>query len=373
MVSEKEWERRHRATRAAMDRAGIDVLVAISDAHHKGDVYYLTNHTIWSQRGYVVMTQEAGPVLAVAMASQDYWARKDSWATEVKWSAAPVREVVATLRGLTRPGQTVGVSGMKDLMPLSDYEHVREHAAGLSIVDATDVMQSVRAKKSAEELAELRESAEVANAGFAVLREHARPGVQEFELVGEVERVVRARGAGATLILTSQGPYLRNPSARKLRLGDFQMFSVELCGPSGYWVEVGGMLAIGDVDKPAALAYEACQRAFDAGINGIRAGQKCATVASILVDSFKASNHKAGIWGGHGIGLDTLEQPRLTVADDTVISEGMVFGFHPHVVDSAGVRGAYIADTVIVTPDGPVRLGHPETQDSLILIGGHPA
>jgi hypothetical protein len=96
MVSEKEWERRHRATRAAMDRAGIDVLVAISDAHHKGDVYYLTNHTIWSQRGYVVMTQEAGPILAVAMASQDYWARKDSWATEVKWSAAPVREVVAT-------------------------------------------------------------------------------------------------------------------------------------------------------------------------------------------------------------------------------------------------------------------------------------
>jgi len=26
---------------------------------------------------------------------------------------------------------------------------------------------------------------------------------------------------------------------------------------------------------------------------------------------------------------------------------------------------------VIVTPDGPVRLGHPDTQDSLVLIGGH--
>jgi Xaa-Pro aminopeptidase len=373
MVSDKERERRHRATRVAMERAGIDVLVAISDAHHKGDVYYLTNHTIWSQRGYAVMTQEAGPILVVAMASQDYWARKESWAAEVKWSASPVREVVATLRGLMRPGQTVGISGLRDLLPLSDYEHLREQTAGLSIADATDVMQSVRAKKSAEELAELRESAEVANAGFAVLREYGRPGIQEFELVGEVERVVRARGAGATLILTSQGPYLRSPSARKLQAGDFQMFSVELCGPSGYWVEVGGMLAIGDIDTPAALAYEACRRAFDAGINAIRTGQKCATVAAILVDAFKASNHKAGIWGGHGIGLDTLEQPRLTAADDTVISEGMVFGFHPHVVDSAGIRGAYIADTVIVTPDGPVRLGHPDTQDSLVLIGGHTA
>jgi len=373
MVSDKERERRHRATRAAMDRAGIDVLVAISDAHHKGDVDYLTQHTIWSQRGYAVMTQEAGPILVVAMASQDYWARKDSWATEVKWAAAPVREVIATLRSLTRPGHTIGISGLKDLMPLADYESLREPATGCSIVDATALMQSVRAKKSAEELAELRESAEVAKAGFAVLREYARPGMQEFELVGEVERVVRARGAGATLILTSQGPYLRSPSARTLQAGDFQMFSVELCGPSGYWVEVGGMLAIGDVEKPAALAYDACRLAFDAGINAIRAGQKCATVAAILVDAFKASGHKAGIWGGHGIGLDTLEQPRLTAADDTVISEGMVFGFHPHVVDAAGVRGAYIADTVIVTPDGPVRLGHRDTQDSLVLIGGHTA
>ncbi len=373
MVSDKERERRHRATLTAMDRAGIDVLVAISDAHHKGDVHYLTNHTIWSQRGYVVMTQGSGPILVVAMASQAYWAQRDSWATEVKWSAAPVREVVATLRSLMRPGQTVGISGLKDLMPVSDDEHLRAHAAGLSIVDATDMMQRVRAKKSEEELAELRESADVANAGFAVLREYARPGVQEFELVGEVERVVRARGAGATLILTSQGPYLRSPSARKLQPGDFQMFSVELCGPSGYWVEVGGMVAIGGVDTPATLTYEACQRAFDAGINAIRVGQKCATVASILVDAFKASNHKAGIWGGHGIGLDTLEQPRLTAADDTVITEGMVFGFHPHVVDAAGVRGAYIADTVIVTPNGPVQLGHLDKYASLVRIGGHTA
>jgi len=353
-----------------MDRAGIDVLVAVSDAHHKGDVLYLTNHSIWSQRAYAVMTQDAGPILVVAMASQDYWARAASWASEVKWSATPIQELARLLRSLVRTGQTVGISGLKDLMPLSDYEHFRANVPCAAMIDATQIMQHVRARKSQEEIAGLRESAEVARAGFAVLAEYARAGASEFDLVGEVERSVRARGAGSTLLLTSQGPYLRSPSARVLRDGDFQMFSLELCGPSGYWVELGGMLAIGGIAEAAASAYEACQSAFDVGLDAIRAGQKCASVAAVLVKSFQASGHQAGIWGGHGIGLDTVEGPRLTATDDTVITDGMAFGFHPHVVDTGGVYGAYIADTVIVTPDGPVRLGHPDGTPSIVRIRG---
>ena len=356
--------------RAAMEAAGIDVLVAASDAHHKGDVLYLTNHAIWSQRAYAIMTRDAGPLLVVAMASQDYWARAGSWATEVSWSAAPAREVVRLLGSLVRARQTVGISGLAELVPLADHEQLRAALASATVVDATDVVQEVRARKSDAELAGLRESAEVARAGFAVLREHSRPGVSEFELVGEVERVVRARGAGATLILTSQGPYLRSPGPRVLRRGDFQMFSVELCGPSGYWAELGGMLAIGGVDDASAAAYRAARTAFDAGMTAIRVGQKCSAVAAALTEAFQASGHKAGIWGGHGIGLDTLEKPRLTANDQTTIAEGMAFGFHPHVVDASGVRGAYIADTLVVTSGGLLRLGDPEGTGSMVLIEG---
>src|SRR5262249_54846368 len=152
--------------RAAMASAGFDVLVAVSDAHHRGDVLYLTNHIIWSQRAYAVMTQDAGPILVVAMASQDYWARAGSWATEVAWSATPIREVVRALGSLVRPGHTIGVSGLNDLLPLSDHEVLRTATSSASIVDATDVVQRVRARKSEEEIAGVRDSAEVARAGF---------------------------------------------------------------------------------------------------------------------------------------------------------------------------------------------------------------
>src|SRR5438552_13032921 len=261
LVSESERDRRHHEIRTAMDAAGLDILLAVSDGHHKGDVSYITNHSIWSQRGYAVITRDAGPFLIVPMASQDYWARLGSWAVDIKWSSTPIREAISILKSLAAPGRTLGLSGLNDLVPTSDYGLMKADLPGLEIRDATDVLQVVRSQKSSEEIAAVRESADIASAGLAQVKECARPGVSEFEIVGEVERVVRARGAGSTLFLTSQGPYLRSPSARKLQRGDFQMFSVELCGPSGYWVELGGMFAIGEIDDAAGSAYGACQRA----------------------------------------------------------------------------------------------------------------
>ena len=111
LVSESERDRRHHEIRTAMDAAGLDILLAVSDGHHKGDVSYITNHSIWSQRGYAVITRDAGPFLIVPMASQDYWARLGSWAVDIKWSSTPIREAISILKSLAAPGRTLGLSG----------------------------------------------------------------------------------------------------------------------------------------------------------------------------------------------------------------------------------------------------------------------
>lgn len=370
MVSHSERDRRHRAVRSAMDAAGVDILLAVSDGHSKGDVRYLVEHPIWSQRGYVVMTGDAGPFLVVAMSSQDYWAKRTSWAREVKWSATPIREVIPVVKSLSTSGRTLGVSGLDDLLPVREYEQLKTELSGLTIRDATDVLQAVRARKSPEEIAAVKHSADIAAGGFDRLRDCARAGASEFEVVGEVERVVRAAGAGSTLMLTSEGPYLRDPRARTLQRGDFQMFSIELCGPEGYWVELGGMVAIGGLDGEAESLHAACELAFQAGVAAITVGSRCSDVARAIGSVFEASGLTAGIWGGHGIGLDTLERPRLTAADDTIISEGMTFGLHPHLLDGPRRRGAYVADTVVASSAGPRILGRAADRGSLIVLEG---
>ena len=133
-----------------MRATGCEVLLVVSDGHNKGDVRYLTNHSIWSQRAYAIIAENAGPFLCTPMVSQQYWAKLTGWATDIRSSATPIRDAVGILRSLMTAGQTLGISGMRGLMPLEDHEHLTAYLPDVTVRDMTDLMQSVRAVKSDE-------------------------------------------------------------------------------------------------------------------------------------------------------------------------------------------------------------------------------
>jgi Xaa-Pro aminopeptidase len=116
------------------------------------------------------------------------------------------------------------------------------------------------------------------------------------------------------------------------------------------------MFAFGQVSQADERLFRCCQDTFEQALRLLRPNSQPADIASQLSTSFSSWGYQAGIWGGHGIGLDVLEQPRLLPTDSTLLQQGMAFGFHPHVVDSATNRGAYLADTLLVTPQGGVGL-----------------
>ena len=69
---------------------------------------------------------------------------------------------------------------------------------------------------------------------------------------------------------------------------------------------------------------------------------------------------------GHGIGLETHEEPYLGENNQTVIQNNMIFSIEPGFYIE-GVHGARIEDIVICTPDGPESVNK-QTRD-LVIIG----
>ncbi len=126
----------------AMRERGLDVLVAVADAHHKGNVRYLTDHDIWSQRAYVVVPLEQDPTLIVSMNSQQYWARKRGWIEDVRSAPRPVEAVASLLaeRGLARAAR-IGIGGMTDLMSVGDMRLLTDVLPGTAFEDATTLVQ----------------------------------------------------------------------------------------------------------------------------------------------------------------------------------------------------------------------------------------
>jgi Xaa-Pro aminopeptidase len=354
-----------------MEENGIDVLIAVSDTRHnehQGDVRYITNFNFWCPpRPYSIMTSEAGPVLVVGMPSEAYWAAaSDSWADEVSWAPSPIEEVVSSIRRMAGEAGRIGVSGLKDLMPLHDYERLKQAFPRSEIVDATALLARARSIKGDEELRAMQESALIAREAYGALAGRLRSGETETSLAREVEQVARSRGATDILILTSPGPYLRPPTDREVGVGDFQMFSLELSGPSGYWAEVGGMLALGTMSGADTQLLEVCRDAFDHGAKLLTPGSVCSDVAESVREFIVSSGYALGIWGGHGIGLEIAEHPPIVGSNPTELEDGMVFGFHPHVVDPQTQHAAYLSDTLCVSDGGGVPVPRGITRPVLI-------
>ena len=360
--SVSERDRRLALVRQGMQEAGLDALLLVSDTRHndrQGDVRYLTNLKLWCPpKPYCVVSQDHAPILIVGMPSEWYWAteQEEAWFGEVRWADRPVEEAVKIARGSVGESGNVGVSGLYDLMSLSDVDFIREQLHGVEVVDATALMQRIRSVKSSEELVLLRESAEIVERAFGVLKTEFAPGRTESELAFTVEQVARGEGAKDILILTSAGPYLRPPRDEVVVSdGAFQMFSIELSSPAGYWTETGAMLASKVADRDSEL-MKVSEAAFEEAANMLRPGVRCEAVARRVQEVVNAGGYSLGIWGGHGIGLEIPEYPSLVRSAEAVIAENMVFGFHPHVIDTETNHSVYISDTMVATSQGGVPL-----------------
>ena len=346
------YDTRHTAVATAAQKAGLDALLVVSDWRQKGNLRYLADRVVWSRWCYIVLKAGSEPTLVMIAPSQRHWAEREGGIRDVRFSHHPEEEVVEVLRSVCPQGGMVGIAGMKDTIRVDALEYLQTNLPKIEFSEASSVMENVRMKKTPNEIDGLRNSMSIAEDAFDLFGELLAPGVTPWEIVGEVERILRGRGCYDTMILLSTGPYLREPGPTVFQEGDFVMFSIENAGPEGYWVERGGMFSLGPPSETARRLHGLCVQTLDEVAPLLTPGRQVADVADRVGTILREGGFDIGIWGGHGIGLDVLEPPILLPDEDRVLQEGTVIGFHPHVVDHDTGLGGYISDVFLVSEGG---------------------
>src|SRR5262249_47271578 len=154
---------------------------------------------------------------------------------------------------------------------------------GAELVDAQEAFERARATKSEEEQEGLRESARIADACFERVLEVVRPGVAERAIGAAAYERCYALGGEDPLFLSMYpvegaagrvagafGP----PGDRLLRRGDQHVFSFELIGPLGYWVELARMIVLGGPDELQARMNAAVAAGLEAARRELRPGRR---------------------------------------------------------------------------------------------------
>jgi Xaa-Pro aminopeptidase len=238
---------------------------------------------------------------------------------------------------------------------------------------ASAALRGMRSRKSAAEVAALRE------AGAAIDRVHAavpgwlRPGRTELEVAADVAAAIRAEGhVRADFVIVASGPNAASPhhepSGRVLQPGDAVVVDIGGTMPSGYCSDCTRVYAIGGPPGEFLRYYEVLRDAQEAACAAVRPGVTAEAVdAAARVPITEAGYGPEFVHRtGHGIGLETHEDPYIVAGNAEPLEPGMAFSVEPGIYP--GPHGARIEDIVVCTEQGYERLNHVTRE--LVVIGG---
>jgi Xaa-Pro aminopeptidase len=255
---------------------------------------------------------------------------------------------------------TSGVVALDNHMWAEKVLALRAAMPNAAQVLAGSIVGPLRMRKDDAEVAALVE------AGAAIDRVHAqvpallRAGRTEREVGADIADLIISEGhATVDFIIVGSGPNGASPhhevSDRVLEDGDVIVVDIGGTMPSGYCSDCTRTYALGEPDAPFRAAYDALFAAQAAGVEHVRAGVTCesvdATTRTVLTDAGYGDLfiHRTG----HGIGLETHEDPYIVTGNDQALEPGMAFSIEPGFYIE-GRYGARIEDIVIATADGVI-------------------
>jgi Xaa-Pro dipeptidase len=350
LPSQKEIERRYKNVRSRMVAEGLDALLVCGNqyAGFEGAVLYMSGFEIVHRYVYVLFPLEGEPTLVFPREARWIGDKAKPWVKDHVWPEVPgqwIRDIA-----IEREWKRLGVYGMNFVMAVRDYRELSN--GSLELVPFDIPFDMARAVKSEEELAEVRDAMDIILDGFWALVEAYIPGKTEAQIMAPAVERFFARGAGPRMmnILLSgthgeAEAFFKVPGQRVVEASDLLLYSLEITGAGGYWVEFSRPLLRG---KPSAITQrmaDAYPAALDAARKLMRAGELASNVHRAVAETFSKHGFALGHLSGHSIGTTMLEYPAIGAKSEVPLEENMIFSLHPQVVDRDGKVCLYTQDT----------------------------
>jgi Xaa-Pro aminopeptidase len=231
-------------------------------------------------------------------------------------------------------------------------------------VPAGSILGPMRIRKDPEEIVSLVAAGAAIDSVHERVSEMLRPGRTEREVGRDIhDAIIDAGHAHVDFVIVASGPNGASPhhdvSDRVIREGDCVVIDIGGTMPDGYCSDSTRTYALGEPDPDFLQMYAVLYEAQQAAVQSVRPGMTCEAVDAVARDLMS----DAGIGElfihriGHGIGLQSHEEPYLVSGNSLAIEEGMAFSIEPGFY-LEGRFGARIEDIVICTADGVMPVNH---------------
>jgi len=377
-ISTKELERRWTAVRKAMEARGIDVLVMQNNNDFMGGyVKYFTD--LPATNGYalsVVFPRDDGmTVIGQGPFGNDRMLPPEGdgvrrgvkrLMTSPSYSSAPfTKENDAALAEKTMEnfsGGTIGLVGTA-AMPSAFVDYLRRgKLSNAKFVEASDLVDEIKAVKSAEEIAIMRRTALMQDACMDAAFKAMKPGMKDIEVAAIAEQTGHSHGSEQGLFMCASGPIGTAPlqanrhfQNRVIQRGDQLSLLVESNGAGGFYTELGRTAVLGkasqEMNDEFAFVLEA--RRFTLGL--LKPSASCKDIWDAYNEFMRANKHpEEKRLYCHGQGYDMVERPLVRFDEPMKLKANMIVSCHPTYALAGSFNWA--CDNYLITDHGTERL-----------------
>ncbi len=365
--------RLHRAQDEARAR-GVDAVLVSPGA----DLRYLTGYDAkpLERLTCLVLPADGDPVLVVPALERPAALASPVGATGI--DVRPWQETddpYALVASLLPAAAPQGVLALDNHMWAEKVLALRAALPEAQQVLATPVIGALRLRKTADEVDALRTAGQAIDRVHDRMGEWLRPGRTEREVGRDIADAIVAEGhVTADFVIVGSGPNGASPhhdlSDRVIERGDPVVVDIGGSIETGYCSDsTRTYVADGEPPQDFVAYYAVLQRAQAEQCDAARPGVTAAALDAVGRDVIAAAGYGEAFVHrtGHGIGMETHEEPYIVAGNDQVLEAGMAFSIEPGIY-LAGRHGARIEDIVVCTDDGAERMN--TTPRDLVVLAG---
>ena len=383
-ISKEELARRWRTVREAMEREKIDCLIMQNNNQYLGGyVRYFTDIPAENSYPITVLFPLEEDMTIIAHGGTPLPPTPPEWATlGVKehinlpylltlnfTNTMDAKAAVETLKRFKT--KSLGFVA-RAFIPSVFYEYIRENLSGVTFKDATDLVDEIKAVKSEEEIQLIKDAAKMQDIVFGATLAMVRPGVREYELRAEIQRLNTNWGSEEQLIMIGSAPAGRPagqvPSFfqnRTFQYGDSICIMIEVNGAGGFYGELGRTVCLGDAPKPLLKLWADMVKLQDKTAELLKPGAKPAELVEIHNKALAKMGYPIDLrLYAHGQGYDLVERPGIRPEETMTIKVNMNIAVHPMTITKEAY--AFCCDNYIVTDSGAVRI-HKTPREVFVL------
>lgn len=374
-IPTRELERRSRELKLAMKREQIDVIIAQNITQYMGGTNrWLTDTTAenqYPQSSFIPLEGEIG-YIACSGPPLDLYPPSHLLRIGKPYNAAPYfavfnftwdwEGIMFTQWCKDHNAKKIGIAGM-EMMMWNYFDYIKKHLPGVEIVDASPIVDEIRALKSEDEIVAIKNSAAIQDKVMGYIPAIAQPSVREYEVRNKIMQLLTDHGGEEMVIIMGSAPrgekfdlYPSFFQNRELQKGDELYVRLECSGPGGMFTTVGRMFSIGcEPSDSMGRSWEEAVTAQEKLAGMLQVGMDPQVIFAQYNEYLASKGYiqEEGIFA-YGQGYDYIERPSIQPGETMKLAKDMCMAVNTKLVSAE--RTVYAADSYLIKPNGPEKL-----------------